>query len=228
MQGEFNNMSEVNTIPYTYLVGWTELNLWYYGCRYADGCSPSDLWVKYFTSSKLVKNIRKMHGEPDVINVRKTFDDKLSTREWEIKVIHRMGIVRDKRFLNQRNPGGLEDFMAKKGTIPWNKGKTGVWKSPYKGITGRYTKEHMKVISEKTKEAMDKINPEFKKEYYKNRDSCNNRIWINKEGKLKRIKPEFLNEYLDDNWSAGKLQLRDISGKFITKEKYSKETTNGN
>ena len=75
---------------------------------------------------------------------------------------------------------------------------------------------------------MNKLDPEFKKEYYKNRDSCNNRIWINKEGKLKRIKPEFLNEYLDDNWSTGKLQLRDNSGKFITKEKYSKETTNGN
>lgn len=223
MQGEFNNMSEVNTIPYTYLVGWTELNLWYYGCRYADGCSPSDLWVKYFTSSKLVKNIRKMHGEPDVINVRKTFDDKLSTREWEIKVIHRMGIVRDKRFLNQRNPGGLIEFVRKY-HVPWNKGKI----SPIKGKTGIYTSEQLLLIKQKTKEAMDKLDPEFKKEYYKNRDSCNNRIWINKEGKLKRIKPEFLNEYLDDNWSAGKLQKRDLFGKFITKEKYSKETTNGN
>ena len=228
MQGEKVYMSDIITIPYTYLIGWSELNLWYYGCRYAEGCSPNDLWVKYFTSSKLVKNIRNAHGEPDVLDIRKTFNDKISTRLWEIEVIKRMGIVRDKRFLNQRNPGGLEDFMAKRGSIPWNKGKTGLWKNPYKGTVNRYTDDHRKIISFTTKEAMDKLDPEFKKEYYKNRDSCNNRIWINKEGKLKRIKPEFLNEYLDDNWSTGKLQLRDNSGKFITKEKYSKETTNGN
>jgi hypothetical protein len=41
--------------PYTYLIGWSHLNKWYYGRRTAKGCHPSELWVKYFTSSKSVK-----------------------------------------------------------------------------------------------------------------------------------------------------------------------------
>ena len=58
--------------PYTYLLGWSEHNTWYYGVRYAKGCHPSDIWKKYFTSSKHVKNFVKMHGDPDVIEDRKS------------------------------------------------------------------------------------------------------------------------------------------------------------
>ena len=36
--------------PYTYLIGWSNLNKFYYGVRYGKGCHPSDLWVKYFGS----------------------------------------------------------------------------------------------------------------------------------------------------------------------------------
>lgn len=58
--------------PYTYLIGWSEHNLWYYGVRYANSTIPeNDLWVKYFSSSKYVKDIRKEFGEPDVIQIRK-------------------------------------------------------------------------------------------------------------------------------------------------------------
>ncbi len=60
-------------IPYTYLIGWSKLNKWYYGCRCAQHCHPNDLWIKYFTSSLYVRQFRKLHGEPDVIKVRKIF-----------------------------------------------------------------------------------------------------------------------------------------------------------
>jgi hypothetical protein len=182
------------------------------------------LWKKYFTSSKLVKNIRENHGEPNVIQIRKKFNDKISTRLWEIKVIKRMNIVRDKRFLNQRNPGGLDDFIRKKGSVPWNKGKIGVQKSIFKGVTNRYSDEQLALIKKNTKIAMNNIDPEFKSTYYKNRDSCNNRLWINKDGKHKRIKPEDLNKFLVENWAVGRIMNHDVTGKFITRENYSKET----
>ena len=68
-------------IPYTYLIGWSKLNTWYYGsrfalksnCLYETGCHPDDLFVTYFTSSKYVKNFIKLNGNPDIIQIRKTF-----------------------------------------------------------------------------------------------------------------------------------------------------------
>ena len=65
----------MTNIPYTYLIGWSKLNKYYYGVRYAKNCHPSDLWTKYFTSSKYVKQFREENGEPDIIEIRKTFSN---------------------------------------------------------------------------------------------------------------------------------------------------------
>jgi hypothetical protein len=98
-------------IPYTYLIGWTKLNLWYYGARYANSASrgianPSDLFVTYFTSSKLVKEMREMHGEPDVIQVRRTFKTAKEAITWEAKVCNRMDTKNTLKFLNLHNGDG--------------------------------------------------------------------------------------------------------------------------
>ena len=71
------------------------------GVRYARGCHPDDLWTKYFTSSKYVSKFREEHGEPDVIEVRQTFNDSLQAREWEHKVLRRLGAVKSERWLNK-------------------------------------------------------------------------------------------------------------------------------
>ena len=55
--------------PYTYMIGWSRLDQWYYGARYAQNCHPSDLWTTYFTSSKTVASFRELYGEPDIIRV---------------------------------------------------------------------------------------------------------------------------------------------------------------
>lgn len=74
-------------IPYTYLIGWSDLKKYYYGVRYAKGCDPSDLWVDYKTSSKVVHRIAEEHGDPDIMQIRKTFDNARDAREWEHKVL---------------------------------------------------------------------------------------------------------------------------------------------
>jgi hypothetical protein len=53
--------------PYTYLIGWSSTNKFYYGVRYAKKCNPSELFISYFTSSKHVKSYMKKHGNPDII-----------------------------------------------------------------------------------------------------------------------------------------------------------------
>lgn len=77
-------------IPYTYLVGWSKLNKWYYGSRFANGCHPTDFWKKYFTSSNYVKKFRKEHGEPDIIEIRRTFKTKKEASDWEFRVLSAM------------------------------------------------------------------------------------------------------------------------------------------
>jgi len=125
-------------IPYTYLIGWSNHNKWYYGVRFARDCNPNDLWKTYFTSSKVVKAFRKKHGEPDIIQIRKTFSDYKESCLWEAKVLKRMKVTSKDMWLNIAGSaapahmygGQVQSDLAKRriknGTsniIEWNKEK---------------------------------------------------------------------------------------------------------
>jgi len=73
--------------------------------RYGKGCNPSDLWVSYFTSSVYVEEFRKENGEPDLIQVRRSFSSILSAREWEDKVLNRLNCIKSDKWLNKGNGG---------------------------------------------------------------------------------------------------------------------------
>lgn len=47
--------------PYVYRILGKD-GSFYYGCRFSKDCHPSDFWVKYFTSSKIVKDIISEEG----------------------------------------------------------------------------------------------------------------------------------------------------------------------
>lgn len=98
--------------PYTYHIAWTSIDKHYYGVRYAKGCNPNDLWVSYFTSSSAVKKHRDLYGEPDVIEVRKVFDDAYSAKRWESQVLRKLDVLRSDKWLNA-NIGG-EQFIIEK------------------------------------------------------------------------------------------------------------------
>ena len=89
--------------PYTYLIGWSKLDKWYYGRRTAKNCNPSDLWVKYFTSSKVVKAFRIINGEPDVIQIRRTFSNHIECAKWECEVLRRIDAQHHPKLLNLLN-----------------------------------------------------------------------------------------------------------------------------
>ena len=104
--------------PYTYLIGWSQHDRWYYGVRYAKGCHPSELWTNYFTSSKYVKMYRDMYGEPDVIEVRRTFSDTMKAMEWENRVLRRMKVVEDVRWINATTNAAPHKSVRKHNPIP--------------------------------------------------------------------------------------------------------------
>ena len=95
-------------IPYTYLIGWSSLNTWYYGvrfakssnCLYSSGCHPDELWKTYFTSSKAVEEFRSENGDPDIIQVRKTFNSSAAAKRFETGVLRKTSAKKDARFLN--------------------------------------------------------------------------------------------------------------------------------
>jgi hypothetical protein len=88
-------------IPYTYLIGWSHYKKFYYGVRFSKDCHPSDLFVKYFTSSKSVACMINEHGMPDIIQIRKTFSNEKDARCWEHKVLSRIKAVERNDFLNR-------------------------------------------------------------------------------------------------------------------------------
>lgn len=110
-------------IPYTYLIGWSKLNLWYYGVEYgvkkSPCANPANLWKTYFTSSSLVSFHRRQYGEPDVIEIRRTFTsgDIISRMEdairWEKTVLSRINIVQP-HWLNGRIGGDICPETTKK------------------------------------------------------------------------------------------------------------------
>lgn len=105
-------MSHNTPIPYCYFIGWPKLNKFYYGVKFGIGANPETFWKTYFTSSELVSQYRRQYGEPTLIEVRKIFNpdrygsvvyaQEASTRH-ENKVIRRMNMVPDERFLNCSN-----------------------------------------------------------------------------------------------------------------------------
>ena len=89
--------------PYTYLIGWSKHNIWYYGVRYAKGCHPTDLWITYFTSSDEVARYRDSHGDPDIREIRREFMESEVTkaRRWEKRVLKLLKVVQRSDFLNK-------------------------------------------------------------------------------------------------------------------------------
>ena len=93
-------MKQLITQPFTYRISWTEHDKHYYGVKYAIGCKPEDLWTTYFTSSPSVKQFVLKYGDPDVIQIRKTFKCRESAIKWELKVLRRIKAASNKKYLN--------------------------------------------------------------------------------------------------------------------------------
>lgn len=75
------------TIPYTYRIQFIPTGEYYYGVRYAKNCHPNELWVRYFTSSKKVKNLIRKYGKDKFITeIRRTFSSADMAILWEHRV----------------------------------------------------------------------------------------------------------------------------------------------
>lgn len=99
----------LKTIPYCYLIGWTSLEKFYFGVKFGKNANPNTFWKNYFTSSQVVNKYRLKYGEPDIIQIRKTFpiskykDLELAQEaavKYEQTVLKRANLIENKKFLN--------------------------------------------------------------------------------------------------------------------------------
>src|SRR5690554_7572929 len=113
-------MQTIEQNCYTYLIHWSELGLSYYGVRYAKRATPEEFWNKYFTSSKIVHSFVREYGNPDVIQIRNTFGaDPRRAKLWEDKVLRRLNVKDDDKWLNRCNNDRLLGYYQHKS---WNEG----------------------------------------------------------------------------------------------------------
>ncbi len=105
-------------MPYTYLIGWKSHNLWYYGVRYAKNCKPEELWKSYKTSSVYVKEAYEKYGNPDIVQIRKTFKTKQQAMVWEHKVLKRIKVTSHLKWLNKTDNKAIDYHTSRRNTLP--------------------------------------------------------------------------------------------------------------
>ena len=102
--------------PYTYLLKHIPTNTFYYGCRYAKGCHPTEFWNDYKTSSKYIKQLIEEYGvDSFIFEIRKTFTDVKKARFWETRVLKRMNAANRNDFINKTDNISISPEDAQKG-----------------------------------------------------------------------------------------------------------------
>ena len=95
-------MSARKYLAYTYLIGWSKSDQWYYGVRWTQNRKQEfDIWIDYFTNSTPVKHMRAFVGEPDVVHIDKIFENEKDAMSYEIKVLKEHNITNSIHWLNK-------------------------------------------------------------------------------------------------------------------------------
>lgn len=96
----------MSTIPFSYYLFHKPTQQHYYGIKFSKGCSPDVLWTKYFSSSRIVKQLIADYGADSFeYEVRRTFEDAKSALLWEHKVLRRLKAAERDNWINRHNGG---------------------------------------------------------------------------------------------------------------------------
>ncbi len=89
-------------MAYTYLLTHIPTGKRYYGVKYGKNSHPENLWITYFSSSKIVKDLIKSYGKDSFIaEVRKLFDTPEEAFAWEQKLIKKCNLIHNTNWLNE-------------------------------------------------------------------------------------------------------------------------------
>jgi len=87
---------------YTYLLTHIPTGKRYYGVKYGQKANPDNLWVTYFSSSKIIKSFIKRDGIHSFkAEVRKLFNTPEDALLWEQTLIRRCKLRENKLWFNE-------------------------------------------------------------------------------------------------------------------------------
>jgi len=171
------------TMAYTYLIGWKQHNKFYYGVRYSKDCNKSELWKSYFTSSNHVKKFSEENGDPDIIQVRKTFDDPDMARKFETKLLRRIKAKDRSDFLNQTDNISISLEAAERGRMNRDPEEFSIkMKEWYASLS----EEELKSLNEKKRQGMINKSEESALSQSKGISSYQLNSWKDEEQRKKR------------------------------------------
>lgn len=94
----------MKTIPFSYHLYHKPTKKHYYGIKYSSGFGPDDLWVRYFSSSKIIKSLISEYGKDSFIaTVRKIFDTGEQAVLWEHRLLTRVKAAQREDWINRHN-----------------------------------------------------------------------------------------------------------------------------
>ena len=97
--------------PFFYILTHISDGKRYAGSKTRIGCLPSDLWTKYFSSSKIVKNIIKIEGKDSfIVEVRKIFTNSKQCLLYESKFLTKIKAANNPMWYNQHESVPLGPF----------------------------------------------------------------------------------------------------------------------
>lgn len=136
-----DNFTCQDRTPFTYLLHWTQTNMFYYGVRWKFECLPSELMVTYHTSSNHVKKYIKEYGQPDIVIIDKIFYSTENATEYEHLFLLFQNASKHENFLNKHN-GGDTFKSPNKGKSFINRPKTLCEHCNKEFDNGNYKKYH--------------------------------------------------------------------------------------
>ena len=104
-------------IPYTYLLKCPDGRA-YYGVKYGKDANPDTFWSKYFTSSAVIQEMRKEYGDDAfTYEIRRTFDTVEQAQDWEEKVLTRLNVSSNPKWVNKHSmKSNMSAERSKNGT----------------------------------------------------------------------------------------------------------------
>lgn len=152
--------------PYTYFIKHKETGYFYYGVKYGKDTDTDMFWIKYFTSSKIIKEMIKKDGKDSFdISIRKTFKTPVEAMEYEMRILRR--IINHPKCLNN-SIGGNGIKSNKNRNIVGSDGLNSYQRAGKKiSLTLKNNHEIIEKRTLKAKETMLKIDPVLNINRYK-------------------------------------------------------------
>lgn len=184
-------------LSYFYIIKFLPTSQYYIGCRYTKKLTETkiknDLWVRYFTSSKLIKVLINKFGKESFHIVKiKIFKDSEEAKKYEGKFLKRINAKNNPKILNQSNSvfenspelkwitdGSISTMISKSKPVPpgFREGRT---QNKKNRPTSTNLKGRIHVIDLETGDRMMIPKNNFEEKKYTKPDLAynKNRIWI--------------------------------------------------